>query len=166
MLRCTTPVAPRESDSHNSWRWRFPLGNTSGTPQQQEHRGHNPLFSTSTSLLVGQSALQIPELEVHIFTPKLSRSESPWDAGGIFVTCSLEALWQQPGPMLPAAVLCSLLPPAKQFPCFPTLPGSQYSEQGWAERVLSLQQPQNLLTPAMAKQQIPFPKIPFITSLL
>lgn len=125
----------------------------------------------STSLLAGRRALQIPELEAHIFTPKLSRSESYSDAEGIFVTCSLEALWRQPGPMLPAAVLGSPLPAAKQFPCFPTLPGSQYSERGWAERihwlsVLSLGQPQNSLTPDTTKQQIPFPKSPSITSLL
>lgn len=53
---------------------------------------------------------------------------------------------------------CALqsLPAAKQFPCSPTLPGSQYSEQGWAQRihwlsVLSLWQPQNPLTPEMTK---------------
>lgn len=115
--------------------------------------------------------LQIPELEAHIFTPKLSRSESHRDAVGIFVTCSLEALWRQPGLMLPAAVLCSHQQSSSHVFLHLQVASTvnragQKGFTGYQSSACGSLRTSERLTPEMTKQQIPFPKIPFITSLL
>lgn len=72
-----------------------------------------------------------------------------------------------PSTTLLAGVLRSLLLP-HVFLCFRiTSMVNRTVQKGFAAHlVLSLQQPESPSTPAIGKQQIPFPKTPFINSLL